>query len=73
MITTCFGYCVDYDDGGTADGYYDNVDQQRIEEAISSHDPRDVFAEQVPIGGLHFVYHVSPSVNYPMQCYIMIL
>jgi len=52
IITTSFGHCIDYDDDGGAatDGYYDNIDQQRIEEAICSHDPGDVYAEQAPIG-----------------------
>ena len=54
MATSCR---VDYDGGGAADGYYDSIDQQRVEEAISSHDPGDVYSDQAPIG----MYNFSPT------------
>ena len=50
MTTSCLEYCVDYDDGGGAFGYCDNIDQQRIEDAINSHNPADGYVEQAPIG-----------------------
>ena len=47
-------FSVDYDDDNVAaEGYYDNdIDEERINEAIGSHDPAMEYQSQAPIGML---------------------
>ena len=41
---------VDYDDDNVgAEGYYDNIDEDRIDEAIGSHDPAIEYQNQTQI------------------------
>ena len=48
-------HILDYDDDNVgAEGYYDNIDEERIDEAIGSHDPSTEYQNQSQIGMLFY-------------------